>query len=177
ALTAVFIWAGALGAWPGMLGLAITLVSWVGLVRTLAIAGGAEIVVEQALLRGLGPSYRDAILPEVAEKFAPAIDWGQLVVPFPVRHPEAERVRDIVFTRIGGRDMKLDVYRHRDHPTGCPTLLQIHGGAWILGSKNEQGIPLMMHLAARGWVCVSADYRLSPRATFPDHVVDLKRAL
>ena len=26
-------------------------------------------------------------------------------------------------------------------------------------------------------MCVSADYRLSPRATFPDHLVDLKRAL
>ena len=56
-------------------------------------------------------------------------------------------------------------------------LLQIHGGAWILGSKNEQGIPLMVELASHGWVCVSADYRLSPRATFPDHLVDLKRAI
>src|SRR5437667_270151 len=61
--------------------------------------------------------------------------------------------------------------------SGCPTLLQIHGGAWILGSKNEQGIPLMRHLASRGWVCVSANYRLSPRATFPDHLIDCKRAV
>jgi acetyl esterase/lipase len=56
-------------------------------------------------------------------------------------------------------------------------LLQLHGGAWILGSKNEQGVPLMLHLAARGWVCVSANYRLSPRATFPEHLVDCKQAL
>jgi acetyl esterase/lipase len=35
----------------------------------------------------------------------------------------------------------------------------------------------MRHLAERGWVCVSADYRLSPGATFPDHLVDLKRAI
>jgi acetyl esterase/lipase len=35
----------------------------------------------------------------------------------------------------------------------------------------------MLDLAARGWVCVSVDYRLSPRATFPDHLVDVKRAL
>jgi acetyl esterase/lipase len=58
-----------------------------------------------------------------------------------------------------------------------PTLLQVHGGAWILGNKDQQGLPLMLHLAARGWVCVSVNYRLSPRATFPDHLVDLKRAL
>src|SRR3989449_3406659 len=47
----------------------------------------------------------------------------------------------------------------------------------MLGSKNEQGLPLMHHLAARGWVCVAADYRLSPRATFPDHLIDVKRAV
>jgi acetyl esterase/lipase len=35
----------------------------------------------------------------------------------------------------------------------------------------------MQHLASRGWVCFSVDYRLSPRATFPDHVVDVKRAI
>ena len=34
----------------------------------------------------------------------------------------------------------------------------------------------MNHLAARGWICVSVDYRLSPWATFPDHIVDCKRA-
>ena len=31
-LTAVFVWAGALAAWPGIVGLAITLASWAGLV-------------------------------------------------------------------------------------------------------------------------------------------------
>src|SRR5207249_7754681 len=86
-VTGVFVWAGALGAWPGILGLAITLASWTGLIRTLTIAGGAETVVEEALRAGLGPSYRDEILPAVAEKFAPAIDWRQLLLPFPVRHP------------------------------------------------------------------------------------------
>ena len=29
----------------------------------------------------------------------------------------------------------------------------------------------------QGWVCVSINYRLSPRATFPDHLIDVKRAL
>ena len=176
-MTALFVWAGALAAWPGILGLAITLVSWAGLVGMLAISDRAEAVVERALCEGLGPAYRDEILPAVAEKFAPGIDWRRIALPFRVRHPDVERVRNIVYTRAGGHDVKLDVYRRRDRPAGCPTLLQIHGGAWILGSKNEQGIPLMVQLASRGWVCVSADYRLSPRATFPDHVVDLKRAL
>jgi acetyl esterase/lipase len=32
-------------------------------------------------------------------------------------------------------------------------------------------------MAAQGWVCVSVDYRLSPHATFPEHLVDCKQAL
>ena len=36
----------------------------------------------------------------------------------------------------------------------------------------------MLHeLAQRGWVCVAINYRLSPKATWPDHIVDCKRAL
>jgi acetyl esterase/lipase len=36
----------------------------------------------------------------------------------------------------------------------------------------------MMHeFARRGWVAVTINYRLSPRATWPDHIVDCKRAL
>jgi acetyl esterase/lipase len=176
-LTGVFVWAGAARAWPGVVGLVVTLVSWAGLGYIVLGARGAENVVERALEEGLGADYRATILPAVAERLTPRVDWRPLVVPFPIWHPDVERVRNVEYARIGQLSLKLDVYRHRDRPVGCPTLLQIHGGAWILGSKNEQGIPLMVHLAARGWTCVSADYRLSPRATFPDHLIDLKRAL
>jgi len=176
-VTGVFVWAGALHTWPGVLGLGVTLISWIGLARCYAAAWSAEHIVEEALLRGLGEDYRERILPAVSARFAPAIDWGEIAVPFRRSHPEVERVRNITYAQVGGHDLKLDVYRPRSRPSRCPTLLQIHGGAWILGSKNEQGIPLMRHLAARGWVCVSANYRLSPRATFPDHLVDLKRAI
>jgi acetyl esterase/lipase len=172
-----FIWAGALRAWPGKLGLMITLVSWVGLAVRYWRARDAEAVVEHALRTAFGADYRDKILPEISAKFAPNVDWKQILLPLPMRHPEVERVRNIVYTRAGGLNLKLDVYRHRSRPVNCPTLLQIHGGAWIVGSKNEQGLPLMLHLASRGWVCVTADYRLSPHATFPDHLIDLKHAI
>jgi acetyl esterase/lipase len=35
----------------------------------------------------------------------------------------------------------------------------------------------MSMLADHGWVCVSINYRLSPKATWPDHIVDVKRAI
>jgi acetyl esterase/lipase len=178
AATAVFVWLGALDAPPGWLALAITLVSWGFLWRAHGRAWEAEAAVEDALSEGLGREYRSQIDPEIAARFAPSIDWSQILLPFPIgRGGDVERLRDIVYTQGDGYRLRLDVYRHRDRPTRAPTLLQIHGGGWVLGSKNEQGLPLMYHLARRGWVCISADYRLSPRATFPDPLVDVKRAL
>ena len=47
----------------------------------------------------------------------------------------------------------------------------------MIGDKNAAGPPADDHLAARGWVCVATNYRLSPSATFPDHLIDVKRAL
>ena len=35
----------------------------------------------------------------------------------------------------------------------------------------------MQHMAAKGWVCVAINYRLSPRDAFPAHVIDVKRAI
>jgi acetyl esterase/lipase len=35
----------------------------------------------------------------------------------------------------------------------------------------------MKEMASQGWVCCNVDYRLSPLATFPDHLVDVKRAI
>ena len=88
--------------------------------------------------------------------------------------------RNIEFRKVAGRRLRLDVYR----PTGAPeagarrpAVLQIHGGAWVIGDKREQGIPLLRYLAARGWVGFNVNYRLSPGATFPDHLVDVKAAL
>jgi acetyl esterase/lipase len=175
--TLVFVWAGALQSWPGWLGLAVTLVSWAGLGRVWWGARSAEAACEGALCEGLGAAYRDDIRPDIAERFAPGVDWRQIAMPFPLRHPEVERIKGVVYAETGGRPLRLDVYRRRDRPSGCPTLLQVHGGAWVLGSKDHQGLPLMLHMAARGWVCVAPNYRLSPRATFPDHLIDLKRAI
>jgi acetyl esterase/lipase len=55
--------------------------------------------------------------------------------------------------------------------------MQIHGGGWVIGDKREQGIPLLQHMAAQGWVGFNVNYRLSPFVAFPDHLIDLKRGL
>src|SRR5207245_5113212 len=106
-MTLLFAWAGALHTWPGWVGLVITLLSWAGLVRCIAIARRAEAVVEQALALGLGARSAPDIPAHAGGSRAPAIDWRRVLVPFPIRHPEVERVRDVVYTRAAGPDLKL----------------------------------------------------------------------
>ncbi len=88
-------------------------------------------------------------------------------------------VRDfnVDFHREGKTRLRLDVHRPRAAGVRGPTLVYVHGGGWVIGHRDRQGLPLMQYLAARGWVGFSVDYRLSPRATFPDHLVDVKRAI
>lgn len=73
----------------------------------------------------------------------------------------------------------LDIWRRPDlDPTGkAPVLFQLPGGAWTTGNKRGQAHPLMSHLAELGWICVAINYRHSPRNTWPDHIIDVKRAL
>ncbi len=88
--------------------------------------------------------------------------------------------RGVVYHREPRRRVRLDIYRSKDSQRGDeprPAVIQVHGGGWILGSRSEQGIPLLNHLAANGWIGFNVDYRLSPRATLPEHVIDVKRAI
>ena len=177
AATIFFVWAGALSAWPGWVGLGITLASWIGLLALGRVAARAAPAVETALQEALGPDYTDRILPEVAERLRAPEPPGRHLIPFLLFDREVRVTRGIQYAPGAGRRHQLDVYAPRRGVREAPVLLQIHGGGWVIGDKREQALPLMNYLAARGWVCVAANYRRSPRATFPDHLIDLKRAL
>ena len=85
--------------------------------------------------------------------------------------------RDVAYGDCGKRNL-LDVYQPEEaREGGFPVLLQVHGGAWMIGEKDHQGLPLMYHLAQRGWLCVACNYRLSPRDAFPAHIIDVKKAI
>lgn len=175
--TVGFVLAGALEHWPGWVGLAVALLQWGGNARLLQLALRARQTVEAALRDGLSADYR-ASLPAGGRSFDD-VRWRGLVVPFWFRHPDVVKERDLVFGHAGARDLTLDVYRHRDDDGrgARPVVLFVHGGGWVIGDKREQGIPLMLEMASRGWIGVNANYRLSPWARFPEHLVDVKRAI
>jgi acetyl esterase/lipase len=70
----------------------------------------------------------------------------------------------------------LDVF----HPSGPPqprlTVVWIHGGGWLAGSKAAIANYARI-LAAKGFTVVGVDYSLAPRATYPTPVRQVNAAL
>lgn len=76
------------------------------------------------------------------------------------------------------RDERLDVF----HPAAVaaddrlPTIVWIHGGAFVAGDKAEIA-PYLRILAAEGFTVVGVNYTLAPRARFPEPVHQVARAV
>jgi acetyl esterase/lipase len=168
--TAVLVRNGALDQPAGVVGLVLMLVTS-GLLLVIGFANGRTRVTMHGALVDLEP-----------DASAPRFPRSHVVFPFLVNHRRGvKRVRNVEFARVGGRHLRLDVTLPSAPVPGGrtrrPALMQIHGGAWVIGDKREQGLPLVNHMAAQGWVGFNVNYRLSPGATFPDHLIDLKRGL
>ena len=177
-VAAGFAKAGAFRTRAGRAGLALTAASWAGLAALDRVASSADDVLEAALVEGLGADYRQHMAPTFAPPDDVPVRLRQVANPVPAYRRRYAATRDVPYGEFGRRN-HLDVWRRADLPddAGAPVLLQVHGGAWMLGSKEFQAGPLMGHLAERGWVSVAVNYRLSPRSTWPDQIVDVKRAI
>ena len=165
--TAVLVSFGAAHTTIGQVGVGLMVLSWLGLALLLQRHRYAAAPLDAALRSLIGDSE-----PSVA---AEPVPLRSLLQPFVPSARGIRITRDIAYG--DHKRHRLDVFAPADARAGCPVLLQIHGGAWVIGDKRQQGQPLMRHLARQGWVCVAINYRLSPKATFPDHLIDAKRAL
>ncbi|MFD0686553.1 alpha/beta hydrolase [Actinomadura fibrosa] len=171
ALTAAY---GGLDGWAGWTGLALGILGAAGTAATIVAARRTVV------------SLRESGAPlDLDPEGAPRYPLAHLFLPplclIPRRGVRVDR--NIVFRQEGRLRLKLDVYRPAESASDTsgtsgkdlrPGLMQIHGGAWVIGDKREQGLPLLNHMAVQGWVCFNVNYRLSPRATWPEHLIDLK---
>ena len=157
------------------LGVACALASAAGLTWMTMRANKTESFIETTLHDGVGPDYGDLLDPSLLDEVTTPV--RALVHPLKMIDPEVEVTRNINYTE-GGKRALLDIYRERGaNLSKAPVLIQIHGGGWTIGNKEEQGLILMNQMAKRGWVCVAANYRLSPKHKWPTHIVDVKRAI
>lgn len=156
---------GAVGL-AGLAAAGLVLVAWRGL-RT----GPA---VERALSEGLGS---ESPAPGMAAILRRHLPLGRIVfAPFFFRRRGVARVANISYGDAG-RMNQLDVYRIRSQPPSAPVLVHLHGGVLFMGKKNREARPLLYRLASQGWVCISANYRLRPAVTFPEHLIDVKKVI
>jgi acetyl esterase/lipase len=135
--------------------------------------------VERALRDGLGADWAAEVDGEIVARPRSRPGLARIALwPFPwFPLPRAvERTTNIRYGDAGRRNL-LDVYRHRSHPPGAPTLVYMHGGGFFGGRKGFEARPVIHRLAGHGWVCICANYRLRPAATFPDHLIDLKKVI
>ncbi|MDM4142580.1 MULTISPECIES: alpha/beta hydrolase [Mycobacterium] len=163
----------------------LRIVAWVvaglsalGLLNLSRAGHRANVPLTEALDSGLGPDR----LTESKGLWRRPAGGGTAKTPGLVRmlriYRDYAHDSDISYGEYGSAN-HLDIWRRPDlDPAGkAPVLFQIPGGAWTTGNKRGQAHPLMSHLAELGWVCVAINYRHSPRNTWPDHIVDVKRAL
>jgi acetyl esterase/lipase len=171
-------WLGAGARLPGRIGLDLHVVAVCGLLWALWRGRGALEVFDSVFRAAWGPAYVDEIAPRrrslLQRKLQPSRWWK----PLSYRHPDVDWKRHIPYVDDPHPLQYLDVLVPRRPSSGpMPVLLNIHGGGWVFGNKGTQAMPLLMHMASHGWLVVDADYRLSPDARMPAHIVDVKHAI
>ncbi len=177
ALTALLAFTGVLEDPLAQSALGIFALTWLGLLYLHWQADDTASVFAPALRRALGDDYRSLIPAERQELLRDEIESRHWLRPFKFPRPGVQLHSQIAYGQAGKRNL-LDVYQpEEEREGGFPVLLQVHGGAWTIGEKEQQAKPLMYHMAQRGWVCVAINYRLSPRDKFPAHIIDVKQAI
>jgi acetyl esterase/lipase len=178
ALTARALRGGRWRSPQGLLRLGAQAASAAGLWQLQKAALDSKGVLEDALVGGLGADYaarggQAGLAPAEGPEINP---WA--AAPAWLSRRSRLRAAGIQYGPHGKRN-RLDIWASPDIRPGdrAPVLIQVHGGGWVYGDTRNQAYPLMDRLRTAGWICVPISYRLSPRATWPDHIVDVKRAI
>ena len=166
---------GTLRIIPGVVGASLAAVTLIGLAVILRRGLAARSVLVRAL-DGAGLTRAAD-----ATRRGPWRDLAAGLFPFVVRSPRVVRHRDIAYGPHGRRNL-LDVFQPRrpvrtSDSTRRPVLVYFHGGGYASGRKDREARLLMHRAVRRGWVAVSAAYRLRPDAGMLEHLADADAAV
>lgn len=151
---------------------------WAGFLGLDRIARRAATPLDAALDEALGPGSRSADAPKAATTPCEGVAKPRGLIRTMHSPREFAHHANVPYGECGAANL-LDIWRRPDLPRQgrAPVLLQVPGGAWAVGNKRGQAYPLLSHLVERGWVCVSINHRQGPRHSWPDHIVDVKKAI
>jgi acetyl esterase/lipase len=90
--------------------------------------------------------------------------------------PQGVRTYSGIRYRQGDLDARLDVHIPIEGGPAWPTVVWIHGGAWLSGHRDDV-VPFLMRLAEAGFAVVSVDYPRAPRTRYPVALHRINEAL
>ncbi len=100
---------------------------------------------------------------------------GLLYSQIPVQAKPTFTKTTYVYKKVDDVSIHLDVHRLNDDKQR-PTLVWIHGGALIVGSRRSVPRQLLQLAQKNGYALVSIDYRLAPEVKVPAIIQDLEDA-
>ena len=85
-------------------------------------------------------------------------------------------VPDQTYLTADGKESKLDLWVPRGATAPVPTVIYIHGGGWMQGTKEVSDLLLLPWLE-QGFAVANVEYRMGPTALAPAAVEDCRCAL
>lgn len=89
---------------------------------------------------------------------------------------EVKVQRDLVYTSIDGRDLKMHIFSPKKKTKPLPAVLFLHGGGGMWGRK-EHMLRDASELASQGYITACVEYRLVREKLFPAALDDVKAAV
>lgn len=83
---------------------------------------------------------------------------------------------DMVYSKVAGESLMMDVYFPEKSPKPSPAVLVIHGGAWMSGKRSDVA-DIAKTLADQGFVAATTSYRLAPKYKWPTMLDDVQTAV
>src|SRR6478609_798029 len=88
---------------------------------------------------------------------------------------DAVQIRDLTYRQVDGADLRLDLYLPEGESSG-PAVVYVHGGAWLMGNRQESA-ERFHALAAAGLAVASIEYRTINRGSYPSQRDDILAAV
>ncbi|MFN7937839.1 MAG: alpha/beta hydrolase [Bryobacteraceae bacterium] len=88
----------------------------------------------------------------------------------------AGEINDIEFSKPGGVSLTLDAYVP-DGKGPFPTVIIVHGGGWVNGTKRTYVTPIFPVLTKAGFAWFTINYRLAPQYKYPAATEDVDAAI